>query len=76
MDSAATPESYTFNQKLCLTIISSRGKIPSPISKMFPGMTIEKFNHKKADPLFLYESMKMCSNCYNFIKVLVEKMNS
>ena len=38
-------------------------------------MTIEKYKLKRNDPLFLYESVKICDQCYNYVKLLLEFIN-
>lgn len=58
-----------------MNISNSKGKIPDPFLKLLPSLTYEKFIAKKTDPLFLYETMKLCEVCYQFLKQLVEQIN-
>ena len=38
-------------------------------------MTYEKYLTKKNDPLFLYESVKICDDCYKHVKNVIEFIN-
>ena len=38
-------------------------------------MTLENYNIKKNDPLFLYESVKICEACYKHVKNIIEFIN-
>ena len=42
--------------------------IPLPIKALYPGMSYATYAIKIKDPLFLYDSVKICSECYGFIR--------
>ncbi|CAI2368593.1 unnamed protein product [Moneuplotes crassus] len=46
--------------------------IPLPIRALYPGMSYQTYKQKMKDPLFLYDSVKLCEKCYNFIRNLQE----
>jgi len=39
-----------------------------PIRALYPGMSYATYSLKIKDPLFLYETAKICDSCYEFIK--------
>ncbi|CDW91604.1 UNKNOWN [Stylonychia lemnae] len=49
--------------------------IPKPILKIHPNLTFEKYTLKKTDPLFLYESVKICEKCYQYVRSMIEYIN-
>jgi hypothetical protein len=56
--------------------MNNKGSVPEPILKIFPNLTYDKYQQKKSDPLFLYDSMRLCEVCYVYIKNLIEHLNT
>eukprot|EP00347_Sterkiella_histriomuscorum_P004051 403361932 len=74
------PHNFEINQKINGLFVNQMLKqddqsIPTPILKIHPNMTVEKYKLKRNDPLFLYESVKICDQCYNYVKLLLEFIN-
>ena len=44
------------------------GEVPPPVRAIFPTMSLKRYAEKLADPLFLYEYVRVCSPCYEFVQ--------
>lgn len=42
--------------------------VPVAIRALYPGMSYSTYTQKIKDPLFLYDSVKICQDCYKFTK--------
>lgn len=49
--------------------------VPQWLLNIHPMLTPEKMQHKRNDPLFLYEGVKLCTNCYKYVKTMIEHVN-
>jgi hypothetical protein len=61
-------------EKLCQTpslLVSdfyksiSRDSVPIAIKRVYPSLNEEKLLKRLQDPIFLYENVKLCSDCYD-----------
>lgn len=42
--------------------------IPTAVRVLFPAMGYATYQRKIKDPIFLYETVKVCNECYGFVK--------
>ena len=71
-------------EKLCQTpslLVSdfyrsiSRDSVPLAIKRLYPSLNEEKLLKRLQDPIFLYENVKLCSDCYDpHLKQLLQLM--
>ena len=66
-------ESDSIMREITDNVFQNNGNIPVPIVKIFPNMTLEKYMVKKSDPLFLYENLRICTDCYKQVKLMLMK---
>ena len=50
--------------------------VPFAIKRLYPTFSEDKLLTKLVDPNFLYESVKLCSDCYDCFKVLLSLIKS
>jgi hypothetical protein len=51
--------------------ISGNDSIPLAIRKLYPTLNEEKLLKRMQDPVFLYESIKICTECYEHFKTIL-----
>ena len=43
----------------------SKDSVPVAIKRVYPSLNVEKLLKRLQDPIFLYENVKLCSECYD-----------
>ena len=50
----------------------SEYSVPMPLKQLYPFLTLDGYKQKLQDPVFMYQNVSVCSQCYNFVKTMLE----
>lgn len=59
------------NEKFLFNIVGESDDVPSVIYKAFPSLNYEKIQRKKLDPTFIYDTVNLCQECYDNVKIII-----